>query len=94
MAEDTYCNKHGAHCVLIERMEKDLIDRKNESRDTRRSLTHDMERRDASLLKMTEQVKDDNERLYVTKHEFEPIRKLVYGTALLMVAEVIRRVFL
>ena len=92
MAEDAYCNKHDSHCVQIERLERDICTQKNDIKDARKSLTHDMERRDTALLKIAEQTKENNKNLYVTKDEFAPIKKLVYGTALLMVAEVIRRV--
>ena len=90
--EQKFCDVHGAHCVLIERIEKDIVDQKNESRDTRRSLTHDMERRDTALLTIAEITKSESEKRYVSKAEFDPIKKLVYLTVSLMIADVIRRV--
>jgi len=89
-----HCDAHGAHCVQIERLERDICVQKNELKDARKSLTHDMERRDGLLLQSTKNVMEHNEKTYVTKHEFEPIKKLVYGTALLMIAEVVRRIML
>jgi len=53
-----------------------------------------MERRDAALLKIAEQTKYDVENRYVTKTEFEPIRKLVYGLAALMLAYAAKMVLL
>ena len=94
MADEDYCGKHGAHCIQIERLERDICTQKNEIKDTRKSLTHDMERRDTALLKIAEETKRNNERLYVTKTEFEPIRKLVYGLAALMLAYAAKMVML
>jgi len=83
MSDHNFCNKHGAHCVQIERLERDVCAQKNEIRDARKSLTHDMERRD-----------EHYEKMFITKHQFEPIKKLVYGVAALMIAEVMRRILL
>lgn len=94
MTNNDYCNIHDSHCVQITRLEKDIYDQKNEIRDTRRSLTHDMERRDTALLKILENTKKYGEEYYITKHEFDPVKKLVYITITLMVADVVRRILL
>ena len=94
MADEDYCNRHDAHCVQIERLERDICTQKNEIKDARKSLTHDMERRAEALLKIADETKRNNERLYVTKTEFEPIRKLVYGLAALMLAYAAKMVML
>ena len=94
MESEDYCNKHGAHCVKIERLERDICTQKNEIKDARKSLTHDMERRDTALLKIAEQTKHNIENRYVTKDEFAPIKKLVYGLAALMLAYAAKMVVL
>jgi len=84
------CDQHGGHCKSIEYLEKgqdniknELYNKTNEIKDARRSMTHDLER-----------FEDHVKNIFVTKAEFEPIKKLVYGVAGLMIAEVIRRMLL
>ena len=79
--EDGHCDIHGRCVEKVERLERDVCAQKNDIKDARKSLTHDLERRDTHF-----------DATFVTKHEFEPIRKLVYGVAGLMLAEVIRRI--
>ena len=94
MVEEKFCNIHDSHCVQIGRLERDICTQKNEIKDARKSLTHDMERRDTSLLKILEQIRISNEKTYVTKDEFAPVKKLVYGLAGLMLAYALRMVML
>ena len=94
MPDEKFCPIHNSHCVQIDRLEKDIYDQKNDIRDARRSLTSYMERRDTALLKILERDRGEVERHYITKHEFDPIKKLVYVTITLMIADVIRRILL
>ena len=84
------CAQHGAHCKAIEYLEdgqnqinqnikKSTIDLK----DARSSMKHDFER-----------FEDRIKREYVSKAEFEPIKKLAYGLAALMLAYAAKAVFL
>ena len=94
MPDEIFCNIHNSHCVQIDRLERDIHDQKNDIRDARKSLTQDMERRDTALLKILGRDREEVERHYITKHEFDPIKKLVYITITLMIADVVRRVLL
>jgi len=82
--------EHGKICTKVEYLEKGqdelwsaMRQKTNEIKDARKSLTHDLERRDRHF-----------EEHYISKHEFEPIKRLVYATVLLMVADVIRRILI
>jgi hypothetical protein len=55
---------------------------KDEMRDLRSSVKHDLEKAETAA-----------DSKFITKSEFDPIKKLVYGTALLMVAAIIKMVF-
>jgi len=100
MADELWrCRDHGKHCLGIQHLEKGqekadghidelredlaqgLADKTNEIKDCRKLTAHDQER-------CEDQIKRD----YVTKVEFEPIRKLVNGVIILMVLEVLRRI--
>ena len=94
MPNENFCDIHDSHCVQIDRLERDIYDQRNEIKDARRSLTHDMERRDTALLKILERQQEQLEKHYITQHEFAPVKKLVYITITLMIADVVRRILL
>ena len=94
MTEEKFCNIHDSHCIQIQRLEQDIHDGKNEVKDTRKSLIYDMERRDTAILKIIEQNLKHTEKFYITKIEFEPIKRLVYGLASLMLAYAAKMVLL
>jgi hypothetical protein len=84
------CFEHGKLCKGIAYLEKgqdeikvELHNKTSEIKDTRKSLVTDI-----NILE--EKIKKD----FVSKAEFDPVKKLVYGTALLMIAEVARRIFI
>lgn len=76
------CSQHGTHCKAIEYLENDqerireeLVKGTIDLKDARKSMSHDFER-----------FQDAIKESYVTKNELEPIKKLVYGLAALMLA--------
>ena len=84
------CAQHGTHCKAIEYLEdgqnqinqdikKGVVDLK----DARSSMRHDFQR-----------FEDGIKEGYVSKAEFEPIKKLVYGLAGLMLAYAAKMVLL
>jgi len=88
--EKPCCLDHGEICKGIEYLEKgqdeikrELRNKTNEIKDARKSLSQDLQTLEETVKKG-----------FVSKAEFDPIKKLVYGTALLMIAEVVRRIFI
>ena len=84
------CSQHGTHCKAIEYLEKDqekireeLFKSTVDLKDARKSLSHDFERFEDSIKKN-----------YITRAEFEPIKKLVYGLATLMLMYAAKMVLL
>ena len=84
------CSQHGTHCKAIEYLEEgqstirqDLKKGVIDLKDARGSMRHDFER-----------FEDRIKREYVSKAEFEPIKKLAYGLAALMLAYAAKAVFL
>ena len=84
------CGQHGAHCKAIEYLEdgqnqinrdvkKGVVDLK----DARQSMKHDFQR-----------FEDGIKNEYITRKEFEPIKKLVYGLTGLMLAYAVKMVLL
>jgi len=85
-----FCSEHGANCKALEyldRGQRDILqalqDKTAELKDARHSIKQDLE-------KLEQAVKHS----YVDKTEFEPVKKLVYGVAALILLEAIRRIFL
>jgi len=94
MAEDDkirgLCDQHGTHCKAIEYLEngidevkQDLWKKTVDLKDARKSMIHDLER-----------FEDAIKTNYVSKSEFEPVKKLAYGLAALMLAYAFRMVAL
>ena len=88
--EHYFCSEHGANCKALEyldRGQRDILqalhDKTAELKDARHSIKQDLE-------KLENAVREN----YVNKSEFEPVRKLVYGVAALILLEAIRRIFL
>jgi len=84
------CAQHGTHCKAIEYLEggidevkKDLWKKTVDLKDARKSMTHDLERFE-DMIKIN----------YVSRAEFEPVKKLAYGLAALMLAYAFRMVVL
>ena len=85
-----FCSEHGANCKALEyldRNQRDILqalhDKTTELKDARNSIKQDMEKMEAAI-----------KENYVHKNEFEPVKKLVYGMAALILLDAIRRLFM
>ena len=94
MDERKYCDEHGANCKALEYLDRGLRDLEKkceretqiktaEIKDARHSIKYDLEKLEGGV-----------KQGYVSKSDFEPVRKLVYGVAALILLEAIRRIFL
>jgi len=85
-----FCSEHGANCKALEyldRGQRDILqalqDKTAELKDARHSIKQDLE-------KLENAVREN----YVHKSEFDPVKKLVYGVAALLLLEALRRLFI
>ena len=95
--ERAYCNIHEGHCVMIEDLRTDRVVMRNEMKDMRNSHKRDLEKRDAAMcakyITRTEfnLIKPDD---YITKKEFEQVKRVSYLFIALVVAQIIKGYFL